>query len=338
MKKGFAQILILGLVAAILVLGGAFYLNQIQKPPGVSNLKTTSNKTAQKQSSSSAQNVDTANWKTYTNLSPAFSFKYPQTWNIQSSHPWGDQSNRIIRVEGSDGYIEVEWGKSFGGACPSSSTLSQKTISLVNSQIVACDNSNFAGGGELWSQMYKSIDTNTALEIRANAKVPIIKTRNTILKILSTFNNPDQTTNWEGYMNVQYGYNLKIPSNWVSTDCNGNGQTINFDIRSIDCKRARPDYGRVVISTLSGNQVDKLVADRISLNLTKNPNVNVGGINAIDFEGKPNVADLEPFPMIRDLIFSHNSNTYLIQMTTIDNFDMENKLFDQIVTTFKFTN
>lgn len=77
MRKGFAQILILGLAVAVLVLMGAFYLGQMQKPQStfVDIPKPSLNPLVNPASSSSA---DIANWKTYTGKN--FSFKYPGNW------------------------------------------------------------------------------------------------------------------------------------------------------------------------------------------------------------------------------------------------------------------
>lgn len=80
MSRGFAAILILGIVLAVLVLGTALYLKQTQKPLSVSNQITTPNKIVPKQSSSSAQSDETANWKTYNDPQGEFTIMYPDNF------------------------------------------------------------------------------------------------------------------------------------------------------------------------------------------------------------------------------------------------------------------
>lgn len=87
MRKGFAQILMLGLVVAVLVLGGAYYLKKIQKPQPASSsyFPTPSIKPSTSPSSKpeSATSADTSKWKTYTNTEYGFSLKYPNGWTTR---------------------------------------------------------------------------------------------------------------------------------------------------------------------------------------------------------------------------------------------------------------
>lgn len=90
-KKGFAQILILGVVLAMLVLATSIYLKQTQKLPNIPSQITTSNKTTPKPSPSPVtQSYETANWKTFAYVYNLFNFKYPNIWVFEENNTRGD--------------------------------------------------------------------------------------------------------------------------------------------------------------------------------------------------------------------------------------------------------
>lgn len=87
MRKGFAAILVLGLVVSIFVLGATFYFfKQNQKPPqNTVNQITTPNTnrtpTLITPTPKAMPSSDkTANWKIYTNEKYGFSIRYPNKW------------------------------------------------------------------------------------------------------------------------------------------------------------------------------------------------------------------------------------------------------------------
>jgi len=81
MQKGFAPILIL-VGVLVLIAGGVYYLG-IKKAPvqQVQNPMVTF-QTAQATPTPSTSD-QTVNWKTYTNNENNYSFKYPQTWQLE---------------------------------------------------------------------------------------------------------------------------------------------------------------------------------------------------------------------------------------------------------------
>ncbi len=92
MKKGFTQILILGLVAAVFLLGGTYFWKRMQKPPiqlTPSNIPkpSASPSVTPTPTSESTSSVDTSNWKTYTNETYKYSLKYPDSYEVKG---WGD--------------------------------------------------------------------------------------------------------------------------------------------------------------------------------------------------------------------------------------------------------
>lgn len=82
-KKGFAQILILGVLLAVFVLGASIYLKQAQRPLNTPGKITAPNKTTPENSPSTiTQSEETKNWKTYTNTAYKYEIKYPVDWQI----------------------------------------------------------------------------------------------------------------------------------------------------------------------------------------------------------------------------------------------------------------
>ncbi len=82
MKKGFAQILILGLVTAVFVLGGTYFWKRMQKPPvqlNTPNIATTSlNPSATpKPDSGSVSSIDNTDIKS---IDDSISYTLPQGW------------------------------------------------------------------------------------------------------------------------------------------------------------------------------------------------------------------------------------------------------------------
>ena len=78
MRRGFATILILGLVVAAFALGGAFYVKQRPSPTPPINNQPTIKSSPQASPSPLSSPADTSNWKTYTNNEFNFEFKYPK--------------------------------------------------------------------------------------------------------------------------------------------------------------------------------------------------------------------------------------------------------------------
>ncbi len=99
MKKGFAQILILGLVAAVFVLGGTYVWKGMQKPPvqpTTSNIASTlpSPSISPSTSQEPTTSLDTATWKEVT--FKAVTFKIPKEW--WSGKEGTDQGNVYIPI------------------------------------------------------------------------------------------------------------------------------------------------------------------------------------------------------------------------------------------------
>lgn len=69
-RQGFAAILILVLVAAIIILGGVFYVKHSKKSAVQSTVQISPSPLI-------LPTEETANWKTYTNTKYKYSFKYP---------------------------------------------------------------------------------------------------------------------------------------------------------------------------------------------------------------------------------------------------------------------
>lgn len=109
-QKGFAPTLII-LIIAILGIAGYFgyqYFKTNYVP--VSQVATTT------ASPSASPAVDiTANWKTYTNSTEKFSFKYPSSWTIDVSGDKGDDKGENIQVKLTKGQAKIQiWANIVG--------------------------------------------------------------------------------------------------------------------------------------------------------------------------------------------------------------------------------
>ncbi len=91
MKKGFAQIIIVAVIALVIGAVAVFgYQKYIQKPTlAPTQSPSNSDKITNQNSPSPATSEETANWKTYASTKYGYLIKYPKDWNIQS--PGGGQ-------------------------------------------------------------------------------------------------------------------------------------------------------------------------------------------------------------------------------------------------------
>lgn len=125
----------------------------------------------------------TTNWKTYTNSKYRFSFKYPSTWTTPENEP-GDPNT--ITSKGAEGSVNIHLVEYFGGACPPE----YEKIQIDNRDFDTCHYIR-EEKVEAWEQIVKEFDTligsYRGLQIDAYANIPPQANRDTVLKILSTF-------------------------------------------------------------------------------------------------------------------------------------------------------
>lgn len=85
--RGSAAILMIGIISAIILSAGAFYLLKKPTSPTASNPVVQSQPTptpAPADETLYTEDSRSANWKTYTNTSDHFTIKYPSEWRIES--------------------------------------------------------------------------------------------------------------------------------------------------------------------------------------------------------------------------------------------------------------
>lgn len=100
MKKGFAGILILGLIVVVFILAAIIYIKQRSKP--ITNIPNPIE-----------SQDETTNWKTYTNTKYMYSFMYPEKYNPYNSGPYiGDaQANDASVLVGNVEVVNSQSGE-----------------------------------------------------------------------------------------------------------------------------------------------------------------------------------------------------------------------------------
>lgn len=82
-RKGFATILVLGLILAVFILFGVYFLNLKTLPNQNNNVRTLTPATQATSTPTASSTPDkTTNWKTYSDAANGVSFKYPESFQI----------------------------------------------------------------------------------------------------------------------------------------------------------------------------------------------------------------------------------------------------------------
>lgn len=121
--------------------------------------------------------IEFTSWKTYTNSEVKFSIDYPSTWGFSRS-TIGSFSYVFFR--GEEGSISIDYGTGFNRVCRESS----EKMQVGSEEFYVCQH-DITNGIERWF-LDKEYDT-MGIEITAIAEKPNEKTKETILKMLSTF-------------------------------------------------------------------------------------------------------------------------------------------------------
>ena len=83
MPKTKLTLLILAIIA-IITLGLVYGLPKVRPTNQVNQTPTNTNTSQKPQKPQESQDIDTSNWKTYTNEEYGFSFRYPEEWGVPS--------------------------------------------------------------------------------------------------------------------------------------------------------------------------------------------------------------------------------------------------------------
>ena len=181
MQKG--QTLIFLLVGMLIIAGGAFYLGRQTTPKTSPNPVVTSQTPLPTENSSptSISVNETANWKTYNSYEDNFVMKYPPNWTEKDRS--AEVGTATIRFEGPEGFIDISFGKGFGGVCNLQDNIQ---IQIFGTQYNACHHIN-TDGTENFNGIFKQISAATTFAVGATVNNPAATNRQTILKVFSTF-------------------------------------------------------------------------------------------------------------------------------------------------------
>ncbi|MGE5601629.1 MAG: hypothetical protein ACM30E_01180 [Nitrososphaerales archaeon] len=116
-------------------------------------------------------------WQTYKNGEIGFSISYPPGWNL-AEMPRSENMEGIV-LDGSEGHVEIKWGKGFGGACSAYSALHTS-----QGQIPVCHTVG-ADGIRHWEQIYKPLPAAT-FGARAYTTDAKQASADTVLTVLGT--------------------------------------------------------------------------------------------------------------------------------------------------------
>jgi len=124
--------------------------------------------------------TSTANWQTYSN--PAgFSIQYPSSWTQQQLPDQADGAIHAVKLQGTEGYVELQWGVGFGGACPQGYT----TVKVAQGELPTCYTKN-ADGTETWTQINKELSPTTGFSGFAGTYNADPASHDLVLQVLST--------------------------------------------------------------------------------------------------------------------------------------------------------
>ncbi len=124
-------------------------------------------------------------WQTYTN--PAgFSIQYPNTWTLQHLPDQNDGAIHADKIQGTEGYVEMQWGVGFGGACVQGYT----TVNVAQGTLPTCYTKN-ADGTESWAQINKELTPGvTGFSGFAGTSNAEPASHDLVLQVLSTLSFP----------------------------------------------------------------------------------------------------------------------------------------------------
>lgn len=319
-QKGISPIIAVILLAVILIGGGAYYFKQQAQP--------TSKPVA----------VDaTANWKTYENKEGKFSIKIPLEWRVTERKGNGNSNSKEVSLEGKEGNVALDWGSGFGGMCDPN----PETLQLSDRTVETCQH-DINNDTESWSfSIGEGKVNNIGYSNNAVANKPSPLNHDTILKILSTLKFTDTTANWKTYTKDEYGFEIKYDPSWLKGDVDG------------------PDYTKFQILSWNFFNNDKLYEQLKQTSGQKNCTPSLSFIiykpeHKFDesFLGKSvETKEIEGVPMkiyehvenncgytYTGIIKLKNGNIFAVELGLITDKKAIISIFDQILSTFKFTN
>ncbi len=154
----------------------------------------------------------TADWKTYTDSTHGFSFKYPTNWTLDTKPALSVGAGVTAPTTKSLFYVIPD-----GSTTDDSNVISTETVTLAGQVAKKTVRKNL-GATNLPNYDYYVLTTyrmngwtannNITSEPKTSADIETLRI------ILSTLVITDPTAGWKTYTDTKYGYSFKYPSNW----------------------------------------------------------------------------------------------------------------------------
>ncbi|MFH1938461.1 MAG: PsbP-related protein [Patescibacteria group bacterium] len=157
------------------------------------------------------------------------------------------------------------------------------------------------------------------------------------LPVSSDQESTDPTTNWQTYTNEEYGFELKYPLSWqikqTGDDFKLNNKEKDYNLEMgliipISISIGNDTYNSSIDKYLTNDQIKKILKDNTVL---------IGGKEAYIVQGvTPPVCHDFRIIFANDKVFNINNNACGIKVVNQDDGDYVDKIFNQILSTFKF--
>lgn len=336
-KKKRYILSLLGLIFFIIIVGvGAYYFwtknNQNKEVPPLTAVQ-------QEMFRSAGVDIETADWKTYTGVTSQlyngpqgrFSIKYPSTWESEGSLLYPLKENKQT-------FIELGAGP-MGGPF----SLVKKTFpaGVANYVWVKEPSNDKIFGRATFLQGTVSYSFNFL-----NLPIQYDKEYQKIFDLmLSTFKmtfeviNQNQTTdtpNWKTYTNIEYGYAISYPSDWVSDNTSPwvfispdktGGISINTNSRELAYRNAPlVDYAKIAAGFEFQSHRSLISIQKVTTNSHL-----IGYKTKWDIEGGPSPYKTDTITYFE---MPNGDTSKTIQISTPDEKYMD--IYDWMISTFKF--
>ena len=151
----------------------------------------------------------------------------------------------------------------------------------------------------------------------------------------------DETTDWQIYQDEEYGFEVRYPLLWQVKQVNIDGGII-FEFNNEE-KDYNLEMGPVVPIAISirddiyDSSIDKYLTNEQIKKILKDETVLIGGKKAYIIQGvTPPVYHDFRIIFEKDKVFNFNSNAYTVKAVNQNDFNEVDKVFNQILSTFKF--
>ncbi|MDP3954560.1 MAG: hypothetical protein Q8Q06_04050 [bacterium] len=339
-------VVVISVVGAYFLNGYVFRLSEkgIEPPPVVNQ---------QQDETAGLALSEVEGWQTYRNEEFGFEVKYPEGWEAVD-----DGEIKLIAPQTRQ---RLEDNKKNCDSDPSNNTEKGSCIlEEPNFTIIISSNEEVFKKAQEYPDFHetveKKINNITWLKfldkglfnlveygIEKNEKVILFATfddssEEVLLQILSTFKFIDQTdtSGWQTYRNEEFGFEVRLPELWRIDNC-GIPNGIYFNVK---CNTDAPDNGSIDVRNIDYyNEQLSLLRGATNLINLKEEDINIGDIQAKKFTwevGKNEGPGPGPGSISQEIIFKHNSNTFVIYFTETWPGQNLSPIFDQILSTFRF--